>query len=94
MQNGIWFNLSTGTVGAENGGTGRIEYVGKGWYRCIAKFSSVIDDSSPFFFGMAVSNGSTAAPGNGSTMYAWGAQVEQESFPTPYIPTNGSQVTR
>lgn len=36
----------------------------------------------------------TAPSNNTATVYAWGAQLEALSYPTSYIPTNGSTVTR
>lgn len=68
------------------------EKLQNGWYRLKA--------SSPTRFycsiGFAV-NATTPAGGsgvNGTNMYIWGAQLEQQSYATSYIPTNGATNTR
>jgi hypothetical protein len=60
------FNLNTGVVVS---GTGTIENVGNGWYRCsITKASN--SASSLFIIGRGNSGGAT------DTLYLWGAQFE------------------
>jgi hypothetical protein len=86
--NGGNFNLSAGTATNVGGGVASITAVGNGWYRCIATVASSITNPYVFFY----PSSGTANGYNG--IYIWGAQLEAGAFPTSYIPTVASQVTR
>jgi hypothetical protein len=91
-----WYNLSTGVVGASDGGsTGTITPVGNGWYRCTITATLPSGGSSSRFRIIPTNADYAFTTGNGlSGIYAWGAQAEVGSFATSYIPTVASQVTR
>lgn len=100
-------DLSDGTValvqniGTATGTTLTATAVGNGWYR-VAITTNPNDAASTqtralIFLGNTVVNLFTGASYTGdgySGIYIWGAQLEAGEFPTSYIPTVASQVTR
>ena len=89
--NGVWFNLSAGTVGTATAGfTGRIIPVGNGWYRCAITFTPSAGTQN---YGIYLGNNSesTSFAGDGTSgLLVWGAQFEQATTLSPYVATNGA----
>jgi len=97
------FDIQNGVKGAkeENGTTSvvddatKIEDVGNGWYRLtLVCTDSTNNTNFDTRVRTAIADGSLTRVSNGS-YFVWGYQMESDaSYPTSYIPTYGTSVTR
>ena len=85
------FDLATGTAT----GDGTIQPVGNGWYRCSLFSSNTVSGTATFYMEITDDSGQRQYTGDGTSgIYLWGAQLEAGSYPTSYIPTTTTTVTR
>ena len=92
-----WFDLENGVLGTVNSDhIASIEDFGNGWYRCSVTIAGTTYDTTPLGI-IAITTGNNVYSYAGDVneyIYAWSAQLEQGSYATSYIPTQGSAVTR
>jgi hypothetical protein len=96
----VWanFNLSAGTVGSTGTlSTASITSVGSGWYRCVVTGTSTATSAVGNCFGIipVESSSATRFPTNAgaTSIYIWGAQLEQRSSVTAYTATTTAPIT-
>ena len=92
------FDLQNGTFN-NNGANGvSMENYGNGWYRCSVEVTSAVTSGFNPIFGLVKTLNSSRASsytGDGTSgFYIFGAQVEEGSYPTSYIPTTTTTITR
>lgn len=97
---GVWanFDLSGGTVGTTGAlTTASIQSIGSGWYRCVITGTATASISPGNIFALipVESSSATRFPTNAGTtsIYVWGAQLEQRSSVTAYTATTTQPIT-
>lgn len=94
--NMAWFDFGNGVVGTVQGSTTcTITPYGNGVYRCKYTRTATASAGSALYIGLATGDTNASYTGNGTSgAMIWGVQVEATAYPTSYIPTVASTVTR
>ena len=89
------FDLQDGVITYDSGNENKkIEEYPNGWYRLSVQRTSTTTDDIIVYYYLNDSAGVSDTVTDSGGVYIWGSQVEQGNYPTSYIPTAGSAVTR
>jgi len=96
-----WFNIQTGEVLKVDGATGSVpdpiasvDDYGDGWYRLNTTQNSMAANQEIFWYFVPDTDTSTGGWTGSGSAYVYGAQFEEGSYPTSYIPTYGASASR
>jgi hypothetical protein len=91
-----WFDLDQGIVGNTTHDDAGIEELANGIYRCWVTFTSTTIVTGNCRSAVTTTNGGAATvPCDGtSSIFLWGRQIEPGGFPTSYMKTEGTLVSR
>ena len=94
-QSNVLVDLENGTISADSVSTNNftIENYGNGWYRVSCYNTLDVNLQIQIFFGIDGS-GSNIATNGTDGVYIYGFEIQNGSYATSYIPTNGSTVQR
>tara|TARA_R110000787_G_scaffold285916_1_gene402712 strand:- start:1267 stop:2184 length:918 start_codon:yes stop_codon:yes gene_type:complete len=91
------FDVNTGVLQNNGVDSASIEDFGNGWFKCVATYITATTSFTNFISSIqSVSDGraSSFTGDVANNFYIYGAQLEQQSSATSYIPTTGATVTR
>lgn len=89
------YDINNGSIGStfNNPDDTRIDYYGNGWYR-VSITEDVVSGASSVRFQIILASADNSVDTDDDTFfYVWGAMVEASSYPTSYIPNDGTTAT-